>query len=165
MPLLLQDDAWHVLFTVRTENLETHRGQVSFPGGGIEPGDRDPEAAALREAWEEIGLQPADVRVLGRMDALLTVTQYMITPVLGTISWPYPLELDPIEVASVFHTPLDWLAEPKNLEVRMRDPIVGGPPVPVYYFRPYQGHTIWGASARITLDLLRLLGIDPLARE
>lgn len=165
MPLLRQDDDWHLLFTVRTENLETHRGQVSFPGGRIESGDRDPEAAALREAHEEVGLQPSDVQVLGRMDSLLTVTQYLVIPVLGTIPWPYPLVLDPIEVAGVFHTPLTWLAEPENLEVRMRDPLAGGPPVPVYYFQPYQGHTIWGASARITLDLLKLLGLDHPSRK
>jgi 8-oxo-dGTP pyrophosphatase MutT (NUDIX family) len=119
----------------------------------------------LREASEEVGLRPSDVQVLGRMDSLLTVTQYVITPVLGTIPWPYSLALDPIEVASVFHTPLTWLADPENLEVRMRDPIATGPPVPVYYFRPYQGHTIWGASARITLDLLKILGLEHLSRK
>lgn len=160
IPLLRVQEAWHVLYTVRTENLETHRGQVSFPGGRIEEQDRDPEAAALREALEEIGLKPDDVNLLGRMDSLLTVTQYLITPVVGIIPWPYPLELDPIEVASIFHVPLTWLADPENLEIRQREPLAGGPPVPVFYFRPYQGHTIWGASARITLDLLGLLGLS-----
>ncbi len=159
VPLLEEGEEWHLLFTLRTDNVETHRGQVSFPGGGLEPGDADPVAAALREAHEEIGLLPNDVQVLGRMDSLMTVTQYLITPVIGIIPWPYPVQPHPNEVAAVFHIPLAWLADPANLETRYRQPMAGGPAVPVHTYRVYQGHTLWGASARITLDLLRLAGL------
>ena len=159
VPLILDGGAWHLLFTRRTENVETHRGQVSFPGGRIEPADADAVSAALREAHEEIGLRPEDVRVLGQLDSLLTVTQYRITPVVGVVPWPYALRPDPVEVAGVFHIPLDWLADPAHLERRTRPPLAGGPDVPVYSYSAYQGNVLWGASARITLDLLDLLGL------
>src|SRR3989304_3539900 len=122
VPLLLNGGRWHLLFTRRTENVETHRGQVSFPGGRVEPGDEDAVAAALRETQEEIGVRPEDVRVLGSMDSLLTVTQYLITPVVGVLPWPYPLRPDPVEVAEVFQIPLDWLGEPTPLEPQTRPP-------------------------------------------
>ena len=161
VPLVLDGGHWQLLFTRRTENVETHRGQVSFPGGRVEAGDADPVAAALRETQEEIGVRTEDVRVLGRMDSLLTVTQYLITPVVGVLPWPYPLRPDPVEVAGVFQIPLDWLADPTHLERRTRPAIAGGPEVPVYSYAPYQGNVLWGASARITLDLLDLLGRRP----
>ena len=93
------------------------------------------------------------------MDSLLTVTQYAITPIVGILPWPYPLEPHAKEVASAFHVPLAWLANPAHLETRSRDPLGPGPSVPVYYFRPFAGEVIWGATARITLDLLGLLGL------
>jgi 8-oxo-dGTP pyrophosphatase MutT (NUDIX family) len=159
VPLILDDGRWHLLFTRRTENVESHRGQVSFPGGRIEPDDADPVAAALRETHEEIGVKPEDVHVLGQLDSLLTVTQYLITPVVGVMPWPYPLRPDPTEVAAVFRIPLDWLADPAHLELRTRPAIAGGPDVPVYSYVPFEGNVLWGASARITLDLLDLLGL------
>ena len=157
--LVRHDARWHLLFTRRTENVETHRGQVSFPGGRVEAEDADAVAAALREAEEEIGIRPSDVRVLGQMDSLLTVTQYLITPIVGVIPWPYPLRPDPVEVAGVFLIPLEWLADPAHLETRTRQLLAGGPDVPVYSYAPYEGNVLWGASARITLDLLNLLGL------
>jgi 8-oxo-dGTP pyrophosphatase MutT (NUDIX family) len=158
VPLFLQEGQWHVLFTQRTEAVETHRGQVSFPGGLIEPQDEGPEQAALREAEEEVGLRPEDVQVLGTLDSLLTVTQFHITPVVGAIPWPYPLRPNRAEVAATFGVPVSWLADPSNLEIRQRRPMVSGPSVPVYYFRSYQGQVIWGATARITLNLMELMG-------
>lgn len=157
VPMYQDGGRWHVLFTRRTESVDSHRGQVSFPGGRIESDDAGPEAAALRETQEEIGLSPERVELLGTLDPLLTVTQFLVTPVVGVIPWPYTFRLNDIEVAAVFGVDLDWLADPANLEVRQRDPLVPGPSVPVYYFRPYREEVIWGATARITLDLLEAL--------
>jgi 8-oxo-dGTP pyrophosphatase MutT (NUDIX family) len=121
----------------------------------VEPVDLGPREAALREAYEEIGLRAEDIHVLGTLDSLLTVTQFHITPVVATVPWPYPFQINPAEVASVFSIPLDWLSNPAHLEVRQRPPLAPGPPVSVYYFRPYDGEVIWGATARITLQLLQ----------
>lgn len=164
VPLYQEADRWHVLFTRRTESVDSHRGQVSFPGGRIERADAGPEAAALREAQEEIGLVPDTVDVLGTLDSLLTVTQFLVTPVVGVIPWPSSLQLNHEEVATAFGVDLDWLADPDNLEIRQRRPMVPGPSVPVYYYRPYEEEVIWGATARITLDLLDALGRRPARR-
>ncbi len=164
VPLYRDHGAWHVLFTLRTDLVDVHRGQVSFPGGRIEPEDRGPEQAALREAEEEIGIRPDDVRVLGALDPLLTVTRFRVEPVVGIIPWPYPLRLNSHEVAATFGVPLEWLADPANLEVHHQEALEG-PPVPVYFFRPFEGHRIWGATARITLNLLHLTGLRPLPAE
>ncbi|MEW6569289.1 MAG: CoA pyrophosphatase [Chloroflexota bacterium] len=155
---LYHQGAWHVLFTLRTDSVDVHRGQVSFPGGRLEQDDAGPEQAALREASEEIGIHPEDVRLLGRLDPLLTVTRFLVTPVVGVMPWPYPLRLNSHEVAQAFGVPLEWLSESDNLQVHQREPIEG-PPIPVYSFRPYHGHVIWGATARITLNLLEVLGL------
>jgi len=157
VPLYFHAGEWHVLFTLRTEHVETHKGQVSFPGGRVDPEDRDRVDTALREAEEEIGLRRADVTVLGQLDALLTVTQYHITPVVGVFAWPYPFVLSTNELSVVFGAPLRWLADPANLEIKQREPIVPGPLIPVYYLH-YGGYTIWGATARMLLNLIEVLG-------
>jgi 8-oxo-dGTP pyrophosphatase MutT (NUDIX family) len=157
IPLYQTNGAWHALLTRRTETVDSHRGQVAFPGGQIEPGDPGPAEAALRETEEEIGLRSGDVEILGQLSPLLTVTQFLISPVVGLFRWPYPLRVNQREVASAFGVPLNWLADPANLEIRERKPLAAGPSIPVYYFKPYQGEVIWGATARITLNLLELM--------
>lgn len=156
VPLYRDEDRWHVLFTRRTDTVADHRGQVAFPGGRLDDERETPEAAALREAQEEIGLDPADVEILGRLEPLFTVTQYLVTPVVGVIPWPYAFRPSRAEVARIFGVPLDWLRDPANLEMRRRATPFGKS-VPVYYFRPYEGEIIWGVTARILLNLLEVL--------
>ncbi len=156
VPLYQVDGSWHVLFTQRTHLVETHKGQVSFPGGRVDPDDADRVATALREAEEEIGLRREDVTVLGQLDELLTVTQYRITPVVGTFPWPYAFVLSEAELSAAFGVPLTWLADARNLEIQYRDPLMAGPKVPVYYLH-YDGYTIWGATARMLLNLLDVI--------
>jgi 8-oxo-dGTP pyrophosphatase MutT (NUDIX family) len=155
VPLYLDGRDWHVLFTQRTDLVETHKGQVSFPGGRVDPGDTSRVETALREAEEEIGLRREDVTVLGQLDELLTVTQYQITPIVGLFPWPYSFVLSTAELSEVFGAPLAWLADPANLEIKMREPIVPGPKIQVYYLH-YQGYTIWGATARMLLNLIEV---------
>ena len=154
IPLYCDNGAWHALFTRRSDKVESHKGQVSFPGGMIEAHDADAQAAALREACEELGLKPADVRILGELDSLITITQFIITPVVGVIPWPYDIVPNDDEVASVFGVPLKWLEDPANLETRHRDLPLPGPSIPVHFFKRFQDEIIWGATARIVVDFL-----------
>lgn len=154
IPLYKNAGEWHVLYTRRTDEVDSHRGQVSFPGGVVEASDPDPRATALRETQEEIGLLGSDVEILGGLDPLLTITQYQIIPFVGVFPWPYIFKLNPIEVARVFGVPLRWLSTPSNLELKKRKPFVPGPEIDVYYFQPYEDEIIWGATARLTLQLL-----------
>jgi 8-oxo-dGTP pyrophosphatase MutT (NUDIX family) len=157
VPLMQVDHDWRILLTRRTDTLVEHSGQVAFPGGRAELGDRSPEDTALREAREEIGLESTHVHILGRLDSLVTITNYILTPVVGSILWPFPIRLEENEVQRVFTIPLNWLADPVNHEVRQwtRPPLF--PDIPVIYFHPYDGETLWGVSAQITMNLLHVL--------
>jgi len=159
IPMLRWNTTWHVLFTRRNANLPEHSGQVSFPGGRADPGDLSPEETALREAYEEIGLNPRDVKLLGRLRGFITITNYSVTPVVGIIPWPYTLIPAQSEVTRIFTIPLDWLADPANHE-QVPHPAPGqNAPVMVTYFKPFDGEVLWGASARITLTMLNALKI------
>jgi 8-oxo-dGTP pyrophosphatase MutT (NUDIX family) len=157
IPLLRENSTWHILFTRRNDDLPEHSGQVAFPGGRADPGDTSSEYTALREAFEEIGLQPKDVHVLGQLRKYLTITNYLVTPVVGVIPWPYPLQLETCEVSRVFTIPLVWLMDPSNHEERPRQLSETGLPVNVIYFKHYDGELLWGASARLILALIRVL--------
>jgi 8-oxo-dGTP pyrophosphatase MutT (NUDIX family) len=157
IPLFCEDSAWQILFTRRRDDLPEHSGQVAFPGGRTDPGDTSPEGTALRESWEEIGLNPEHVHILGRLRCYLTITNYLITPVVGVIPWPYPLQLETREVSRAFSIPLAWLVDPANHEERPRLLPEPNPPVNVIYFKLFDGEVLWGASARLTLALIRAL--------
>ena len=166
LPFFYHEHAWHLLFIRRTYNLkDRHRGQVAYPGVRCNPEDQDSEHTALREAWEETGMVPRDIKILGRLRDLVTITSYCVTPIIGVIPWPVPLVPQPDEVSRIFSIPLLWLANEANRAVRCREIQVLGQEVPVIYFQPYDGETLWGASARITLLLLEALGFsDPETR-
>ena len=155
LPLLFRDAEWHLLYTRRVDGLMNHGGQVSFPGGGWEPGDADLTATALREAWEEVGIRPQDVQVLGAMQPMALITRFVVTPVVGKISWPYPIKVFDGEVARVFTVPLSWLANPANFYSTTM--FFEGKSYEVSYYQLYDGEKIWGATAKITQDFLHLL--------
>ena len=156
VPLLRMEDHWSLLFTRRTETVNSHKGQVSFPGGAADPGDPSPEATALREAYEEIGLFPENVRLFGRLLSRPTISRFLITPVVGKLGWPGDFHLSPHEVSRLFTIPLGWLSDPANHEERPRT-TPGGYYENVIYYQPYDGEILWGITARITLDLLAAL--------
>lgn len=142
-----------VLFTKRADHLGEHPGQMSFPGGGREDRDADLLATALREADEEIGLTAAEVSVRGPLDDIVTVTDYAVSPFVGTVP-DRPYQPDEREVAEVVPLPVAGLLDPANYEVEVRDhPRVGS--VTVHYFH-VDGYTVWGATARILAQLLEL---------
>jgi 8-oxo-dGTP pyrophosphatase MutT (NUDIX family) len=155
VPLAYWNNEWQLVFTRRTETVEHHKGQVSFPGGGCEMDETTPEATALREASEEIGLAPADVRLLGRMNDIITITEYRVTPVVGVLPWPYKFHPEPAEVGRIFTIPFRWLADSSNWDEQPITPPEGIRSFPVIRYHPYDGEILWGASARITLNLLR----------
>jgi 8-oxo-dGTP pyrophosphatase MutT (NUDIX family) len=159
IPLAWWQAELQLVLTRRTDVVEHHKGQVSFPGGGCEVDETSAEETAVREAGEEIGLKPTDIRILGRMNDMLTITHYRITPVVGVIPWPYPVRLEPAEVARVFTIPLLWLANSQNWEERLfvLDGVVT--PSPVIVYQNYDDEILWGISARITLDFLGLLDL------
>lgn len=155
VPLIWNDDEWHILFTRRTNRVESHKGQVSFPGGACDEGDSTPEGTALREADEEVGIHPRDVRVLGKLANLITVTSFRITPVVGVIRWPTVFRIGQDEVERVFTIPLNWLADRRNRwEFTMP-----GRNRSLFAYHPYDGELLWGATARMTVNFLKTLDL------
>lgn len=154
VPLVWHENEWHLLFTRRTDKVESHKGQVSFPGGACDEGETTPEQTALREADEEIGVAPGDVKVLGRLANLITITYFRVTPVVGVVRWPTVFRVGEHEVARVFTIPLGWLANPSN---RWQFERPGGKRGLIAY-HPYDGELLWGATARMTVDFLNVLG-------
>lgn len=159
IPLARRGNEWHLVFTRRADTVEHHKGQVSFPGGACDAHETTPEATALREAEEEIGLKPTDVRLLGRLNDVLTITRYRVTPVVGVVPWPYPFRPAPGEVARVFTIPLLWLAESSNRNEQPFTPSGSPRPFPVVIYHEYDGEVLWGASARMVLNFLSVLEI------
>jgi len=146
--LLLQEEEPRVLFTRRTQTVEHHKGQISFPGGGQDADDAGPLATALRETEEELGIPRGRVQVLGLLDDVYTfVSGFVITPVVGTIPHPLPVQVNPREIAEVFSVPLRIFRDPARLRVEVRQRPTGER-VEVYYY-DYGPHQIWGATARI----------------
>lgn len=143
-----------VLLTRRTEHLRHHGGQVGFPGGRIEPGDRNPVMAAIRECGEEIALAHDQVQVLGYLDPFLTITGFRVTPVVAMIDPAFVPVADPSEVADVFEVPLEFLMDPANLRQVEMD-YRGRVRHVLEYSWP--GQRIWGATAAILYNLRRRL--------
>ena len=155
IPLVWYDEQWHLLFTRRTDTVESHKGQVSFPGGACDEGETTPEETALREAEEEIGIQPGDVKVVGRLSNLITITYFRVTPVVGVVRWPAVFRVGAHEVARIFTIPLAWLANSSN---RWQFEMPGRNRSLIAY-HPYDGELLWGATARMTVDFLSVLGL------
>lgn len=148
-----------LLLTLRTDTVSTHKGQISFPGGSLEPGE-NPELAALREAHEEIALDPSQVRVLGQLDQTPTfVSGYVITPVIGWVAPQPVLQPNPSEVAALIRAPIAGLTE----EIRVEPGFVHeGFNYPTEAWI-YEGHIIWGVTARLLRMFLGLLADAGLA--
>jgi 8-oxo-dGTP pyrophosphatase MutT (NUDIX family) len=154
VPVIVRESGATMLLTQRTAHLRDHAGQVSFPGGRSEASDASPEATALREAEEEVGLLASQVEILGRLPEYRTGTGFVITPVVAFVTPPLNLKLDDFEVAEVFEPPLEFLLDEANhqrhmIEVRgvMRE----------YWAMPWQGYYIWGATAGMLVTLHQFL--------
>jgi 8-oxo-dGTP pyrophosphatase MutT (NUDIX family) len=146
----------HVVFTERTSNVEHHKGQICFPGGGMMDSDATAEATALRETFEEIGVKSEHVRVIGQLDDMLTVSAFRVSPFVGLFEHDpdYQYTVCDVEVAQVIEVPLSFLLEEGSMELEVRDH--GGREVLVPSFS-YNGHRIWGATARMLHQLIELV--------
>jgi len=156
IPLLLKEGGLSVLLTQRTNHLRDHAGQISFPGGRMDPEDRSPNETALRESQEEIGLDPERVEIIGHLPQYLTVSGYSVTPVVGLVKPQAEYVLDAFEVADVFEVPLDFLLNPANHQVRLWQSDQGGRR---FYSMPYENRFIWGATAGMLRNLYHLLKV------
>ena len=154
VPIVCHAGAPSVLLTRRSDHLKVHGGQISFPGGRREPQDHSPEATALRETEEEVGVNRHHVDVIGRLDDYVTVTGFQITPIVGLLTPPLHLEPDRFEVAEMFEVPLDFLMNPKNA---LHQIVKKDGKRRRYIAILYQDYYIWGATADMLVNLREVL--------
>jgi 8-oxo-dGTP pyrophosphatase MutT (NUDIX family) len=161
IPLVRANGQWEVLFIRRTEVAgDIHSGQVALPGGRRDTEDPSLTAAALREIHEELGVQHADVEILGRLNEFIAISNYRVTPFVGSLPWPYKIVPEKREVAHWFTIPLAWLADPANRRTERRALPNGLGEVGAIFFDEYDGEVLWGLSARIITELLDVLGLE-----
>lgn len=163
VPLVQRPSGLQVLLTRRTDHLRDHAGQISFPGGRTEPGDGSPQATALREAQEEVGLALEQVQVIGSMPHYTTVTQFVVTPVVALVEPHFSLNLDSFEVAEAFEVPLSYLMNPAN---HRRHAVLFDGHERHFLSMPWHSQSttaasreyfIWGATAAMLRNLYRFL--------
>lgn len=154
VPIIAHRESLTVLFTRRTAHLRAHSGQISFPGGRVEPQDASPAQTALRETQEEIGIAPEQIELIGALPEYHTRTGYRISPMVGVISPPFTVQADAQEVDAVFEVPLSFLLDPRNHQ-RHRRAFQGR--MISYFAMPYGEHYIWGATAAMLVNLYRQL--------
>lgn len=154
LPLFLKEGAYHILFTKRTEQLNHHRGEISFPGGVRHPDDADTLQTALRETWEEVGIAPDAVEVLGMLDDFYSIYNYLVTPYVGVFPAGYRLRANPAEIDRLIEVPLSHFLRPDIF--RAEDWNWRGRESPVYFYR-YGNDEIWGLTAAILKQFLDLV--------
>lgn len=156
LPLYENGGETHVLFTRRSELVEHHKGQISFPGGAWDASDGDLSRTALRETWEEIGVAAEHVEIIGQLDEMITVSNFLVRPFVGRITeaGPYPFVHSEVEVAEILEVPLAHLLDPANVVVETR--AYEGREMAAYSYR-WRQHVIWGATARILKQFVDLV--------
>ena len=153
VPIQERKDGDYLVLTKRAEGLNSHGGHVAFPGGRLDPVDRGPLDAALRESQEEVGIDPRDVRVLGQLDQVTASSSYLVTPFVGLIPFPYKFSLNPAETSAVFAVPISALMDSTRMSV---DTNRHSALRPIYHYQ-YQQWDIWGATAKMIKQLLELV--------
>ncbi|MEE8381398.1 MAG: CoA pyrophosphatase [Thermodesulfobacteriota bacterium] len=155
IPFFIKDGEYHILFIKRSQEVENHKGEISFPGGLCEKGDEGPEETALRESFEETGIHPQDVRLLGTLDDMKTIsTNYRVTPIVGVIPYPYSFTLQKAEVDEIITIPLNHLFDEEN---GGEEPVTRDGKTYRGYVYHYNQDLIWGATARILKNLLDIM--------
>jgi 8-oxo-dGTP pyrophosphatase MutT (NUDIX family) len=158
LPLYIRDHALWTLFTKRTETVEHHKGQISFPGGAQHPEDGNLWVTAIRETEEEIGVPQGSIRLLGALPRMVTVTDFDVSPFVGAIPYPVTFRPEAGEVESILEIPLSYLLDSKVVEEKVLRWKGNDVKTLVYH---YHGHAIWGATARILGDFLEAMRGEP----
>ncbi|MFB3884069.1 MAG: CoA pyrophosphatase [Thermodesulfobacteriota bacterium] len=154
VPLFKKGEDCHLLFTKRSQEVKYHKGEISFPGGVVDEDDSELIHTALREAHEEIGLKETDVQVIGLLDDIVTITQFIVTPIVGLFPYPYPFKVSEAEIAELIEVPLSFLL---NGNCFSESEIFRGGRNEIVYNYQYEHHVIWGATARILKQFLDLI--------
>jgi 8-oxo-dGTP pyrophosphatase MutT (NUDIX family) len=154
IPLFLKDNSCHILFTKRSEKLQHHRGEISFPGGVSHPEDAGSMQTALRETWEEVGIAPQEVEVIGVLDDFLSIHNYLVTPYVGFVSPGCRFVPNPDEIERIIQVPLEFLLNPEVFQVR--DWTWQGRTFPLF-FVSYGGDTIWGLTAAMLKQFIDII--------
>lgn len=150
LPLFFHEDELSIIFTERTDNVPTHKGQISFPGGSVDETDEDFAAAAVRETFEEVGILPEHIKILGQLSSYPTPAGFRIYPFAGYIS-QFSQNISLCEVSKVLIIPVRHLADEKNMEIKNYSRGETEYPMPNFY---YENHTIWGATGMILKEFL-----------
>jgi 8-oxo-dGTP pyrophosphatase MutT (NUDIX family) len=151
--LVKEHDDWKIVYTRRTTNVRTHQGEVSFPGGAYETGDGSMVQTALRETYEEIGIKPECIRILGGLDPIRTISNFMVYPFVGILECAPDFVINSDEVERLFLIPIHWLETPENFFEQ--DHLIENQFIrKVLHYRNYEGEHLWGLTARITQKLL-----------
>jgi 8-oxo-dGTP pyrophosphatase MutT (NUDIX family) len=154
IPLFLKNGAYHILFTKRAENLTHHRGEISFPGGVYQPEDNDILQTALRETWEETGIVPEDVDILGVLDDFLSIHNYLVTPYVGMVAARHTLRINPAEIERIIEVPLSFLLRSDIFLIEEGN--WQGRTYP-RYFLTYEGDKIQGLTAAVLKQFMEII--------
>jgi len=154
VPLFQKEGDCHLLFTKRSEEVKYHKGEISFPGGMVDEEDKELINTALREADEEIGLKESDVQVIGVLDDIVTITEFIVTPIVGLFPYPYYFKVSEVEIAELIEVPLASLLDRDCFSERE---IFRGGQREIVFAYQYGEHIIWGATARILKQFLDLI--------
>jgi len=160
VPIISNQESYKILLTHRSKKLDDHAGQISFPGGRIDNSDKTPIDTALREAYEEIGLNGSSVEILGHLDAYATATGFRILPIVSIIKENFDTKINPIEVESIFYLPMEFLMNPKNHKKEKgtyKRQLTSYKIEYEYNVIPYENHHIWGATAAMLINLYETL--------
>ncbi len=154
IPIFFKNHEAHLLFTKRTDNVEHHKGQISFPGGMMDTIDRDLRETAIRETWEEMGIEGEDITILGRTDNFLTNTNFMVTPFVGHFPYPYPFSINEGEIAGILEAPLRDIVNPAifRIEKWKRNGVLWD-----VHFYDYKGENIWGVTGFLLSNFLSIV--------